>query len=257
MTGIIPYFGGKSRLAKTIIQKMPEHDCYIEPFAGGAAVFFAKEPSKAEVINDLDRDLVTLYRAVKHHPEELYRQFKFSLVSRSEFDREKIVNPEGLTDIQRAARYLYLQKSCFGGMITGKTFGTTTTSKPRLNLLTLENTIEDAWRRLIQVQIECLDFRKLIPKYDRPHSFFFLDPPYWNIPGYTNDFVEQDFKDLAELLSGLKGKFLMSINDTPEIRAMFSEFFVQEVQLKYSVARKVSTRGRSRTELIFTNFQTS
>lgn len=158
MKGIIPYFGGKSRLAKTIINKIPEHTCYVEVFAGGASVFFAKDPSPTEIINDLDKDLTTLYRAVKHHPEELYRQFKFSLVSRAEFEREKEVNPETLTDIQRAARYLYLQKSAFGGHITGQTFGTCTTGKPRLNLLSLESTLEDAWRRLMHVVIECKDF---------------------------------------------------------------------------------------------------
>jgi hypothetical protein len=101
---LVPYFGGKSRLAKTIISKFPEHTCYVEVFAGGASVFFAKEPSKTEVLNDLDKDLVTLYRAVKNHPEELHRQFKFSLVSRSEFEREKEVNAETLTDIPTSSQ---------------------------------------------------------------------------------------------------------------------------------------------------------
>ena len=119
MKGVIPYFGGKSRLAKTIINNIPEHACYCEVFAGGASVLFAKDPSRTEIINDLDRDLVTLYRVIKHHPEELYRQYKYSLVSRSEFEREQQVNPETLTDVQRAARYLYLQKNSFGGHITG------------------------------------------------------------------------------------------------------------------------------------------
>lgn len=255
MKGIIPYFGGKSRLAKTIINKIPEHTCYIEPFAGGASVFFSKDPSRAEVLNDVDKDLVTLYRAVKHHPEELYRQFKYSLVARDEFNREKRVNPEGLTDIQRAARYLYLQKTCFAGMITGQRFGTTTTSKPNLNLLTLESTIENVWQRLINVQIECRDFRQLIPQYDRPHSFFFLDPPYWKIPGYKNDFTEQDFIDLAKILKQVKGRFLMTLNDTPEIRDIFGEFYVRELKLKYSVTTSKKARGKTRTELLFANYK--
>jgi len=254
MKGIVPYFGGKSRLAKTIINKIPEHACYVEVFAGGASVFFAKDPSQAEVINDLDKDLVTLYRAVKHHPEELYRQFKFSLVSRAEFEREKKVNPETLTDIQRAARYLYLQKAAFGGHITGQTFGTCTTGKPRLNLLSLENTIEEAWKRLVHVNIECKDFRDLIPRYDRPHSFFFLDPPYWNIPGYKHDFTEQDFLDLKEILLGIDGKFLMTINDTPEIRELFGCFSIEETTLKYSCCSSAKARAKVRTELLISNY---
>lgn len=254
MKGVIPYFGGKSRLTKTIINKIPEHTCYVEVFAGGASTFFAKDPSAAEVINDLDRDLVTLYRSIKHHPEELYRQFKFSLVSRAEFERERDVNPATLTDIQRAARYLYLQKNAFGGHIVGQTFGTSTTGKPRLNLLSLENTIEEAWRRLVHVVIECKDFRDLIPRYDRPHSFFFLDPPYWNIPGYKYDFTEQDFLDLVEILRNLKGKFLMTINDTPEIREIFSGFVIEETTLKYSCCSSAKARAKIRTELLISNY---
>lgn len=253
MKGVIPYFGGKSRLAKTIIGKIPPHTCYVEVFAGGASVFFAKEPSRAEVINDLDKDLVTLYRVIKHHPEELYRQYKFSLVSRSEFDREQQVNPETLTDIQRAARYLFLQKCAFGGHITGQTFGMSTTDKPRFNLLTLESTIEKAWQRLINVQIECKDFRDLIPRYDRPHSFFFLDPPFWKIPGYKHDFEEPDFVELANILRGIKGKFLMTLNDTAEVRTIFKDFVIQEATLKYSMSTKPEARAQTRTELLISN----
>lgn len=254
MGALIPYFGGKTRLAKTIISKIPEHRCYVEVFAGGAAVFFKKEPSAAEVLNDLDRDLVTLYRVVKHHPEELHKQFKYSLIARSEFEREKQVNPDTLTDIQRAARYLYLQKTAFGGKVTGKTFGTTTTSKPRLNILTLETTIEQAWQRLANVQVECLDYRKVISKYDRPHTFFYLDPPYWNIPGYNHDFNAEDFVSLAEVLVQVKGKWLMSINDTPEVRDLFKGFCIDVVELKYSVARSTKTRSEKRKELLISNY---
>ena len=191
MSALIPYFGGKTRLAKTIVQKMPPHTCYVEVFAGAAAVFFAKEPSKTEVINDLDRELVTLYRVVQYHPEELHRQFKFQLVAREEFRRLMAANPETLTDIQRAARYLYLQRTCYGGRVYQRTFGTITMGKPRLNLFTLEETLETVWRRLAQVLIECMDFRELIARYDRPHTLFYLDPPYWDIVGYEHNFVEK------------------------------------------------------------------
>jgi len=253
MKGVLPYFGGKSRLAGTIIAKIPDHECYVEPFAGGASVFFAKEPSKAEVINDLDRDLVNLYRVIKHHPEELYKQYKFSLVARSEFDREKAVNPETLTDVQRAARYLFLQKCAFGGKIIGQPFATATT-RPRFNLLTLESTLEQAWLRLARVLIECKDFRDILPRYDRPHTFFFLDPPYWRIKEYRHNFTERDFIDLAALLGALQGKFLMTLNDTPEVREIFAGFKLEEVTLKYSCTRSAEARAKERTELLFSNY---
>lgn len=250
MSALIPYFGGKTRLAKTILQKMPPHTCYVEVFAGAAAVFFAKEPSKTEVINDLDRELVTLYRVVQCHPEELHRQFKFQLVAREEFRRLMAANPETLTDIQRAARYLYLQRTCYGGRVYQRTFGTETTGKPRLNLFTLEATLEEAWRRLAHALIECMDFRELIPRYDRPHTLFYLDPPYWRITGYEHNFVEQDFMDLAGLLANIQGRFLLSINDTPEVREIFGRFAIEEVYLKYTMSRRAGSRSEVRTELL-------
>lgn len=253
MSALIPYFGGKTRLAKTIVQKMPPHTCYVEVFAGAAAVFFAKEPSKTEVINDLDRELVTLYRVVQCHPEELHRQFKFQLVAREEFRRLMAANPETLTDIQRAARYLYLQRTCYGGRVYQRTFGTITMGKPRLNLFTLEETLETAWRRLAQVLIECMDFRELIARYDRPHTLFYLDPPYWDIVGYEHNFVEQDFVDLGKTLAGIKGRFLMSINDTPEVREIFNRFRIEEVTLKYSMGKELCSRDKLRTELLISN----
>lgn len=253
MAALIPYFGGKSRLAKTIISKFPSHTCYVEVFAGAANILFAKAVAGTEVLNDLDRDLITLYRAVKHHTEELHRQFKYVLISRDEFDRLMRVDPETLTDIQRAARFLYLQRMCFGGRSKGRTFGTSTTSLPGLNLFTLQRLLEEAWLRLAHVTIECLDFRVLIPRYDREHTFFYLDPPYWQINGYAHNFVEQDFHDLAELLGGIKGHFLLSINDTAEVRAIFKRFSVEEVELKYSMGKQEGSRSRTRTELLISS----
>lgn len=253
MGALIPYFGGKSRLAKNIITRFPEHQCYVEVFAGAANVFFAKEARGTEVINDLDLDLITLYRTVKHHPEELHRQFKYVLISRDEFSRLLLVNPNTLTDIQRAARYLYLQRMCFGGRSKGRTFGTSTTGVPRLNLFTLQRLLEEAWLRLSQVMIECLDFRDLIPRYDREHTLFFLDPPYWKFNCYEHNFVEKDFYDLAEVLAGIKGRFMMTINDTPEIREIFKRFSIEEVALKYSMSKKEGSRSQVRTELLIGN----
>ncbi|MDD2321750.1 MAG: DNA adenine methylase, partial [Geobacteraceae bacterium] len=163
------------------------------------------------------------------------------------------VNPDTLTDIQRAARYLYLQRMCFGGRSRGRTFGTSTTGVPRFNLFTLQRLLEESWMRLSQVVIECLDFRDLIPRYDRDYTLFFLDPPYWKIDGYAHNFVEQDFIDLAEVLAGIKGRFLMTINDTPEIREIFKRFTIEEVELKYSMSKKEGSRSQVRTELLISN----
>jgi len=250
---LIPYFGGKNRLAKRIIEKISPHTCYVEVFAGGAGVLFCKKQSKVEILNNLDRELITLYRVVKHHPEEFYRQFKWTLFARDEFDRLKKVDPSTLTDVQRAVRYYYLQRSAFGGKVVDQTFGTATERPPRVNLFNLETTITETWQRLAGVTIECLDFRNLIQRYDRTHTFFFLDPPYWNLPGYRHDFEEKDFLDLAELLKDLSGKFLMTINDTPEVREIFGRFKIEEAQLKYSLSSSMKARSKIHTELLISN----
>ncbi len=113
---IIPWIGGKRRLARHILPLFPAHTCYVEPFCGAAALFFSKAPAKAEVLNDINGELVNLYRVVQHHLEEFLRQFKWALTSRQIFKWLQATPPEPLTDIQRAARFFYLQKNAFGGL---------------------------------------------------------------------------------------------------------------------------------------------
>ncbi|MGD7786475.1 DNA adenine methylase, partial [Escherichia coli] len=110
---VIPWIGGKRRLAKHILPLFPKHRCYVEPFCGAAALFFLKQPAQAEVLNDINGDVTTLYRVLQHHLEEFVRQFKWSLVSREMYRWLQITPEETLTDIQRAARFYYLQKLAF------------------------------------------------------------------------------------------------------------------------------------------------
>lgn len=117
------WLGGKSRLALPIIERFPDHTCYCEVFAGAAWVLFKKAPSQVEVINDINRDLVTLYRCVQHHLRELVEQFKWLLVARGEFERFMATPPEVLTDIQRAARFYYVMKTGFGAKVHGRRSG--------------------------------------------------------------------------------------------------------------------------------------
>lgn len=148
---IIPWMGGKRRLAKQIMPLFPDHTCYVEPFCGGAAVFFLKQPSAVEVINDWNGELVNLYRVVKHHLEEFIRQFKWALTSRQIFEWLKETPVEVLTDIQRAARFFYIQKNAFGGRADNPTFGTSAMSPPRMNLNRIEEDLSMAHRRAFAV----------------------------------------------------------------------------------------------------------
>ncbi|SPD73845.1 D12 class N6 adenine-specific DNA methyltransferase (fragment) [uncultured Desulfobacterium sp.] len=169
----LAYIGGKSKLSDTIIKMMPEHQAYCEVFAGAAWVFFRKEPSKYETINDLDNDLVAFYRVLQYHLEEFLKQFKWLLSSREWFeDWKRQQQASGLTDIQRAARYYYLQRHSFAGRVKARTFGTGPLRRPRVNLLRLEEELSEVHIRLSRVTIENLPWHEFIVRYDRPQTFF-------------------------------------------------------------------------------------
>ena len=233
---IIPWMGGKRRLAERIFPLFPQHSCYVEPFAGGAALFFLRQvPAEVEVLNDVNGDLVNLYRVVQHHLEEFVRQFKWALSSRQVFKWLQLTDPQTLTDIQRAARFYYLQQSAFGAKVEGQTYGTATTTPPGLNLLRIEENLSAAHLRLSQTYIEHLSWQDCIKKYDREHTFFYMDPPYWETEGYGVPFGFEQFEEMARVLGQLKGKAIISLNDHPAIREVFSAYHIEKTDLKYTV----------------------
>jgi len=244
---IIPWIGGKRRLAELLIQRFPPHTCYVELFAGGAALYFMRPPADVEVINDVNGELVNLYRVVKHHLEEFVRQFKWALSSREVFRWLQITPPETLTDIQRAARFYYLQHQAFGGKVRGQTWGTATTA-PAVNLLRIEEDLSAAHLRLASAYIEHLDWAECVARYDRPHTLFYADPPYWQTEGYGVDFPFEQYERLAACMRQLQGKMLLSINDHPDIRRVFAGFDVEVVDIAYIVGG--GARPAQRQELI-------
>ncbi len=253
MQGPLSYIGGKSKLAETIIKMMPDHQAYCEVFAGGAWVFFRKEPSRFETINDLDSDLITCYRVLQNHLEEFLKQFKWILSSREWFeDWKRQQEAGGLTDIQRAARYYYLQRHCFGGRVKGRTFGGGSPFKrPRINLLRLEEELSNVHLRLSRVTIENLPWEAFIRRYDRPETFFYLDPPYYKAPYYNHNMELEDFQRVAETLTNIKGKFILSINDHPEMREVFKAYLIKPVNLSYTCSAAKRVEGK---ELLIRNF---
>ncbi len=251
---IIPWIGGKRRIADHILPRFPAHTCYVEVFAGGAALYFLKAPSEVEVINDVNGDVVNLYRVVRSHLEEFVRQFKWALSSREIFKWTQITPSETLTDIQRAARFYYLQHQAFGGRVEGQNWGTATTAPP-VNLLRIEEQLSAAHLRLSNCYIERLDWSACIDRYDRAHSFFYLDPPYWQTEGYGVPFEWPEYEKMAEKMRSIKGKAILSINDHPDIRACFAEFDILELPIKYTVGG--GANAVDRTELIISSWDTS
>lgn len=249
---VIPWIGGKRRLAKHILPLFPAHECYVEPFCGAAALYFMKEQTPVEVLNDINGELVNMYRVIKHHLDEFVRQFRWALTSREIFKWLQITPPETLTDIQRAARFYYLQKLSFGGKVNGQTFGTATTSPPRFNLLRIEEDLSQAHLRLSRAYIEHLEWQTCISKYDRDHTLFYCDPPYWGTEGYGVDFDLDQYDQMAKLARTIKGRMIISVNDIPEMRRAFKGLTMEVVAINYTVGGQQG-RGQ-RSELVIRNF---
>ncbi|MFK3971206.1 DNA adenine methylase [Pseudomonas sp. NPDC087358] len=252
---IIPWMGGKRRLADRLIPLFPPHECYVELFAGGAALFFMRpQPAKVEVLNDINGELVNLYRVVQNHLEEFIRQFKWALSSRQIFEWQKMTRPETLTDIQRASRFFYLQLHAFGGKVSGQTFGTATTT-PAINLLRIEENLSAAWQRLSGTYVENLPWLECAERYDRAHTFHYMDPPYWNTAGYGVDFGFDNYDRIADFMRGCKGRVMVSINDHPDIRRVFRGFHQKEIKIRYSTANRRQGASDESSELVITNWE--
>src|ERR1700681_4655170 len=252
MIGPLPWVGGKNRLATQIISMLPEHVAYVEPFAGGAQVLFHKPPSNVEVLNDLDLDVVNFFRVCQWHYEELIRYLRFCLASRKLHELHLATNPATLTDILRAGRFFYLQKNSFGGLILKQKFHYGVTQPSNYNPARIREIIERTHKRLERVQIESLPYEKILEKYDRRTTLFYLDPPYWERVLYKFNFSESDFRGLEQRLSAIEGKFILSLDERPEVRELFKNFRFEQVELAYTAKRNV--KGNRTKELLILNF---
>lgn len=251
-----PYLGGKRILAKRIIKLIDAtpHLTYAEPFIGMGGIFFRRDfKPKCEVINDRSKDVATLFRILQRHYSPFMDMLKYQLTTRTDFDRLLNTNPETLTDLERAARFLYLQRTAFGGKITHQHFGVSKHRPGRFNVTTLEPMLNDIFERISGVVIECENYNNFIQRYDTPDTLFFIDPPYWNC---ENDygkgmFNKDDFELLKSLLETIKGRFIMTINDVPKIRDLYKSFNFQQEDVRYSIN---GGSGHLAKELIITNY---
>ena len=223
------WIGGKKALRELIVSLFPiYYERYIEVFGGGGWVLFHKPPGNDfEVYNDFNGLLVNLYRCVREKPEELMEALRFVLNAREDFDavRAALARDSPASDVQRAAWFYQLIRYSYASGLTS--FG----SQPH-DIRSNFPLIEQAHRRLAKVVIENKDFERLIRQYDRPVSFFYLDPPYHATEGYyqnigENGFTEADHIRLRDTLLSIQGKFLLSYNDDAFVRGCTTsrEFF--------------------------------
>ena len=253
---VASWLGGKSKLAKTLIARIDRipHSTYIEPFVGMGGVFLRRTwKPRLEVMNDRNGEIINLFRILQRHYPQFMDMLRFQVVSRRRFEQLRQTDPAHLTDLERAARFLYLQRLGFGGKVDS-VFGVASTSTPRFSLAKLGPLLDAAHERLDGVVFENLDWSDLIARYDHAEALFYLDPPYF---GGENDygkglFDRRDFQRMADQLAGIRGAFVMSINDRPEIREIFGRFIVDEVRLTYTVSSGEGTKAR---ELIISNHE--
>lgn len=246
----ITRMGGKSKLRNTVIKMIPEHTCYVELFFGAGWVYFGKEISKVEVINDIDKELINLFKMIKYHAPEIERQLEYEFSGRNVFEEYKNYTLEYLTEIHRAVRFLYLITQSFAGKGNNYGYGTNTKPSPQIFY---KNVLQELKERLRNTYVENLSFEKIIDKYDREYSFFFCDPPYWETAGYGNTFGEEEHLLLRDKLINIKGKFLLTINDHSQVREWYKGFNIKEVGVNYSISRQDKAR-KEYAELIITNY---
>ncbi len=237
---VAPYIGGKRGLAKPLCELIAgvPHAIYAEPFVGMGGVFFRRSVRpRSEVINDISRDVTNLFRILQRHYPQFMEALKFQITSRADFERLLASAADTLTDLERAARFLYLQRTSFGGKVAGRSFGVSLVGSSRFDTTKLGPVLADVHERLAGVVIECLPWDQFITRYDRPDTLFYLDPPYMGGERDYGDgvFSTSDFARMADQLGRIKGSFILSINDRPQVRNIFAGFAMREVEVTYTV----------------------
>jgi len=254
--------GGKSRLRRSILPLIPPHTCYAEPFGGGGWVLFGKAPSAVEVYNDLDGDLINFFQVLKTRPAALLRSFDWELVSRQRFMQLAGTDPRTQRPVERAHRFYYLLMAGWGGELLYPRFQTAVQDAGGGNRLlgalrTLEDRLRPVHRRLQRVLIEHLDWPELLEKYDSETTFFYVDPPYpGNGVNYRHNLRDlEDHRVLAEHLGRLKGRWMLSTYDRPDMISLYGE---HHHRVRIQSASGMATSGRTgrvmNRELLICNF---
>jgi len=250
--------GNKSRLANVIIPMFPQHTKYVEPFFGSGAIFFNKEKSKVEIINDIDKDLMNAYHILNEDIDKSKIPKCKTIESAKQFF-DQILLKDNIT-IEEQLRF-YLIK--FSGGFNSKPCLKSKNIYRNYQQHTKLNKLDLYQERLKNVEILNTDYKEVIKKYDDDHTLFYLDPPYEKsdkiYPGYS---YQIDYFVMRDLLKNIKGLFVLSLNDSDNIREIFKDFIITIVSVKgqgFSEIREINENlsgiGRTiRKELLISNF---
>ncbi|WP_039761618.1 DNA adenine methylase [Bartonella queenslandensis] len=251
---LFAWMGGKHYLRKTIVPILNniEHETYVEPFLGSGVIFLNKGPSKYSVINDLNGEITNLFQCVQNHFDDLAKRLEWFVCSRELFFDLASIDPESLSKVERAARFLFLQSCVMYGKEKYVSFSFGRKRSAEFNPDKLLSRMRRIRHKLIDTVILNLSWERVIELFDAPDSLFYLDPPYLLKKKYysSGNFVEDDFVNMAKVLKGLEGKFVLSLNDCDSVREIFKEFDFLEVETLWSAGTAKKT---PRKELLIHN----
>lgn len=247
------WVGGKTQLAKDIIDLIPEdHRTYVEVFGGAGSVLYQKEPSRLEVFNDINSELINLHRIIRNNPQSLNMYLNDLPISRDIFQDIKTKTLKGRNNIEKAAFYFYQLTQSFGSKGDNFAMAAKSGRKPK----NIYRSFKAVSERLKLVTIENMSFEKLIPLYDKEDSFFCVDPPYVSTESYcknTGGFGVVEHERLAELLSNVEGRFLLSYNDNELVRKLYKDYNILSTkEVKYTLSS--SRKAKKVNELFITNY---
>lgn len=258
---MIPYMGGKSSLAKWIISNFPEdyeNRLYVEPFGGGGWVLFRKKPSANEVYNDLHKNLVRLFKVIRDQYPEFLHKVKWTFHSREMYNEAKAaLLAESIPEVDHALSYLIVKAQSFSA--NESTYGYALEARHRPKWGNWVDKVEGIRDRMRYVNIECLDFEKLIDKYDTDHTLFYVDPPYVSKEHYYKvPFGIKDHERLAGILKAIKGKFALSYYPHDVVTRLYKGFRIEQKQAtKFSCGITRNSKIKKRpvgTELLIMNY---
>ena len=258
----LSYYGGKQQLASRILGMIPEHNIYCEPFCGGAAVFFAKEPSSVEIINDTNGEIINFYEVLQRDFPALEREIEISLHSRAQHRQAMVIyeNPDMFDRLKRAWSVWMLANTSYGCQL-GASFGydrTGTTSKKLDNKRA--GFSADYAIRLQRVQIECCDALRIIGSRDTPETFFYIDPPYvGSDQGHYDGYTQMDFDALLQKLQAIQGKFLLSSYRNASLAEYVKRncWYTLEFRLSTPMTHGHGRSPRAKVEVLTANYPIS
>jgi DNA adenine methylase len=257
----LTYYGGKQMLSKLIVSLIPPHKIYCEPFFGGGAVFFSKSPSKLEVINDINGELINFYRVIKTKFKKLEKEVKCTLHSRESHQAANIIlgYPQLFDDIKRAWAIWTLANQSYASKLNGGWGYDKKENKSVKQLQSKRISFTNGYaERMEQVQIENRDALKIIDTWDNKDAFFYCDPPYINTnQGHYKGYVEEDFEKLLQVLSKIKGKFLLSSYPSELLTkyAKQNKWVMKKVDMPLCIRSNPNSKGKRKIEVLTANFK--